>query len=128
MTAECEVARQLIRERPSSSESGAIFEAPERTAWHLLILNIALQIFAGVASYKGLRLGCGEQTPFLRAPFQRGGVGPMLVLFTLFSCVALGIIYHGAKREFVVPAFWMVAGYYTLGSLIPWLVILVSIL
>jgi hypothetical protein len=128
MTAKYEVGSPVISEALDVPAARATFGGPYATVWRLLMLNIALQIFDGVATYNGLRLGFGEQNPLLVMAFQRWGVGPMLMVRTAFSCAALILICRTGPRAFVIPAFWMVAGFYAACSLIPWLIMLASVL
>jgi len=52
----------------------------------------------------------------------------MLVGRTAFSCAMLILIYRTGARTFVIPGFWMLAGFYAMCSLIPWLMMLSSVL
>ena len=50
-------------------------------AYDLPVLDVASQLFAGVATYRGTRLGWMEGNPILVSTFSFLGVGPALRLF-----------------------------------------------
>jgi hypothetical protein len=94
----------------------------------LLLLNILLQIFDGVATAQGLRLGIHEGNHLLIAAFNYWGVGPSLVVFKSFACAALVFVYSAARQEVVRTALGAIAAVYCACSLVPWLVALLGVL
>ena len=90
----------------------------------LLVLDILLQIFAGVATAQGLRLGLQEGNRLLAAAFSYWGVGLSLLVFKSFACGALVFVYAAAKRKVARTALGAIAVVYCTCSLVPWLVAL----
>lgn len=87
----------------------------------LLVFNILLQVFDGVATYTGLQLGIREGNPLLREAFAFWGLGAGLVLIKGYACGLLLGLYRLASEQLAVVAFGVLAGVYTLCSLVPWL-------
>lgn len=104
----------------SRGVSAPTARAPD-PAYTLLLLNILLQIFDGVATYHGTHRGVHELNALLRAAFEFWGVGVSLLLFKSFACAALGFIYAVCAREVARTALALTAGVYCLLSLMPWL-------
>jgi hypothetical protein len=97
--------------------------APDDNAvvYRLLLLNILLQLFDGIATYSGLHLGIHEANPLLRNAFHLWGVAPSLLVVKAHACALLLIVYGIAGEELTRPAFALLAGVYSVCSLIPWL-------
>jgi uncharacterized protein DUF5658 len=89
--------------------------------YHLLLLNISLQLFDGVATYSGLHLGIREGNPLLRNAIHLWGVAPGLLVFKAEACALLWLVYRLAGEELARPALGLLAGVYSVCSLIPWL-------
>ena len=105
------------------SHAFALPKLPERNAllYQLLILNIVLQVFDGIATYAGLNLGIHEGNPLLRSAFHLWGVIPALLVV---KCQAVGLLlflYRIAGEQLAMPALGMLAGVYSACSLIPWI-------
>jgi len=85
----------------------------------LIILNLALQMFDGVATYVGWQR-FGEANPLLRAGFEAWGAGVTLVMAKIVA-VALILVLARAGRPALVGvglSFTLVA--YVALSLVPW--------
>ena len=85
----------------------------------LIILNLALQIFDGIATYVGWQR-FGEANPLLRAGFDAWGAGVTLVMAKIVA-VALILVLARAGRPALVGvglSFTLVA--YAALSLVPW--------
>jgi hypothetical protein len=85
----------------------------------LIILNLALQVFDGVATYVGWQR-FGEANPLLRAGFDAWGAGVTLVMAKIVA-VALILVLARAGRPALVGvglSFTLVA--YAALSLVPW--------
>ena len=85
----------------------------------LIILNLALQMFDGVATYVGWQR-FGEANPLLRAGFDAWGAGMTLVIAKILA-VALILVLTRAGRPALVRvglSFTLVA--YSALSLVPW--------
>jgi hypothetical protein len=89
--------------------------------YRLLLLNLSLQLFDGVATYQGLRLGFKEANPILLAAFGLIGVGPALLLFKAKACGLLVLLHHAAPRRIGVIVMRALAAVYCVFSLGPWL-------
>ncbi len=87
----------------------------------LLVLNIVLQVFDGVATYQGLRLGFEEANPVLLAAFDHLGVTASLLLFKLIACSLLFLLHRSAPARVRLGIMRMLAAVYCVLSLGPWL-------
>jgi hypothetical protein len=94
--------------------------AGERGVYDLFVLNIALQIFDGVATYQGLRVGWREANPILVAAFAHFGIGPTLLLFKANACGLLFLLNRYRAHAMVGPALALLATLHVLLSLLPW--------
>lgn len=94
----------------------------------LLVLNIALQIFDGAATYAGLHLGIREANPLLRSAFHFWGIVPTLLVFKGQACGLLLLLYRIAGEQLAMPALGALAGVYSICSLMPWLGVFVRLL
>jgi hypothetical protein len=93
----------------------------EAHLYRLLILNVALQLFDGVATYQGLRLGFHEANPLLVTAFGLLGVGPALLLFKAKACGLLVLLHRAAPARVGVTVLRALAAIYCVLSLGPWL-------
>jgi hypothetical protein len=93
----------------------------ELQLYRLLLLNLALQLFDGVATYQGLRLGAREANPILVAAFGLLGVGPTLLLFKAKACGLLVLLHSAAPARVGITVMRALAAIYCVFSLGPWL-------
>jgi len=92
----------------------------------LFLLNIALQLFDGVATWQGLPRW-QEGNPFIRAAIDTAGAGPALMLYKAQGCACLLLLRRSAAP---VLAAWMLAagaGLYIGLSFVPWMIRFVSL-
>jgi hypothetical protein len=87
----------------------------------LLVLNLVLQVFDGVATYQGLGVGFGEANPLLVAAFHAVGVGPALLLFKAKACGLLVLLYRFTPTASGIKVLRLLAAVYCALSLFPWL-------
>jgi Domain of unknown function (DUF5658) len=87
----------------------------------LLVLNIVLQAFDGIATYQGLQMGFREANPLLLFCFAWLGVGPALLLFKTNACALLWLVKRTTPLRVGVPLLRGLAAVYCLLSLGPWL-------
>ena len=92
----------------------------------LLALNITLQVFDGVATAQGLRLGLHEGNHLLATAFDYWGVGLTLLVFKTYACGALLFVYVAASQDFARKALSATAAFYCICSLVPWLMALLG--
>ena len=105
-------------------DSVAVAGQTERVELHLyrlLLLNLALQLFDGVATYQGLNNGVREANPILVAAFGLLGVGPALLLFKAKACGLLVLLHRTAPPPVGVTVMRALAAIYCVFSLGPWL-------
>jgi hypothetical protein len=93
---------------------------PHRVA-QLFALNIALQVFDGVATYQGLRFGWKEGNPLLASVFLHLGVGPGILLSKGVASGLLFLLIYNRGHQIVAPALYFLAAVYSVMSLFPWL-------
>ena len=93
----------------------------------LLVLNVALQAFDGVATYVGLAAGVGEGNPVLVWALGRLGAAPALCVFKLQACACLLLLWHLRAHRLAAPALVFSATVYVACSLAPWAIALASI-
>lgn len=87
----------------------------------LLILNLVLQLFDGVATYEGLRIGWQEANPLLVSVFEQIGVGPGLLIFKLKASALLLLVYYFTPIPVGIRVMRMLAAVYCTFSLAPWM-------
>jgi uncharacterized membrane protein len=86
----------------------------------LVLVNFALQLFDGVATYVGLGAGYAEGNPLLVWAFERMGPASALCLFKLEACACLLLVWHLRRSRLAVPALTASAVVYASCSLAPW--------
>jgi hypothetical protein len=96
-------------------------QAVDTQLYRLLILNLALQMFDGVATYQGLRLGFHEANPILLFAFGLLGVGPALLLFKAKACGLLVLLHRATPARVGITVLRALAAIYCVLSLGPWL-------
>jgi hypothetical protein len=101
-------------------------DSPPKEIYDLFVLNIALQLFDGVATYQGVRLGWSEANPLLVASFQTLGIGPALLLYKAKACGLL-LLLERAPLQIGVFSMRALAAVYAVFSLAPWLAKFLSI-
>lgn len=96
----------------------------------LFLLNIALQLFDGVATYQGLRLHWCEGNPLLAATMPTLGVGSTLLLFKAKACGFLVLLRRAGARAlpYAQESLIAVATAYAFLSFVPWMSRLLSLL
>jgi hypothetical protein len=87
----------------------------------LFALNVLLQLFDGLVTYQGVRLGMLEGNPILAAAFPALGLGSALMLFKAQACGFLVLLRRSAPPALGMQALWLIAVTYTLGSVAPWI-------
>jgi hypothetical protein len=92
----------------------------ERGLFALLTLNVALQVFDGVATYLGLQVGFGEGNPVLVHAIAAVGPAAALLLTKLYACGCLLGVWHARRARLAFPAFVLIAAVYATCSLAPW--------
>src|SRR5439155_656471 len=92
----------------------------ERAIFALVCLNLALQVFDGVATYVGVHAGMAEGNPLLAWALAQVGPGFALVLFKLQACACLLLLWHVRRNRLAAPALGFSATASVLGSLAPW--------
>ncbi len=90
------------------------------TVYQLFVLNLALQLFDGIATYEGLRMGCGEANPLLLSIFPHLGVGLALLIFKAKACLLLVFLLWQRRHPAVPWVLVFLACIYELFSFIPW--------
>lgn len=111
----------------ASGNWGATMEQhPERGIVALVILNLALQLFDGVATYVGMRSGFHEANPLLAWAFGHLGTAPALLLFKLHACACLLLLWRLRGSRMAVPALGVSALVYAVCSFAPWTAALAS--
>ncbi len=96
-------------------------ETPKVAVYQLFVLNMALQLFDGVATYQGLRIGFQEANPILVQAFALIGVLPTLLLYKAYACGLLVVLHRVTPARLGVPIMQGLAAVYCVLSLGPWL-------
>src|SRR5262245_61936632 len=89
----------LCEGRPWAMESRT-----ERALFALFLLNVALQIFDGVATYVGLGVGFDEGNPLLAHVMTATGPVSALLLTKLYACGCLAAVWHLRRARLALPA------------------------
>lgn len=86
----------------------------------VFLLNIALQLFDGVATYHGMPLW-GEGNPLVRSLVPSLGAGLTLLLYKQLACGFLCVLRRLEGRPFVFESLAGLATVYGFFSFIPWM-------
>ena len=100
--------------------------SPVETVPRLVLLNVMLQTFDGLATYQGLSLGVQEGNPVMHAAMVQWGVGETLLGTKGAVCLALPFFLLLRHRRLSVWALALIAGVYLVLSFVPWLTILLT--
>ena len=90
-----------------------------RTLAILVILNLALQLFDGVATYVGWAQH-GEMNPILAAGFGHFGVGPTLIVAKLIAIMFVFVLAATPRRSLATIGLAITFTAYTALSFVPW--------
>jgi hypothetical protein len=85
----------------------------------LVALNLALQLFDGIATYVGWAQH-GEMNPILAAGFERFGVGPTLLLAKMIAIMFVLVLATTPRRALAAIGLAITFTAYTALSLVPW--------
>lgn len=96
-------------------------DSPQWTLYRLFVLNMALQLFDGVATYQGLRIGFQEANPILLHGFGTAGVLPTLLFYKAYACALLVMLHRITPARLGIPVMKGLAAVYCIFSLGPWL-------
>jgi hypothetical protein len=99
---------------------------PGRQLHDLFLLNIALQLFDGVATVQGLA-SWREGNPVIRAAIQALGAEQALLLWKAQACGWLVLLRSSAAPALAGPALAFGAGLYLTLSFVPWMTRLLSL-
>jgi hypothetical protein len=87
----------------------------------LVLFNLTLQIYDGIATYCGLSAGYAEGNPLVAAALTHFGVGPALFSVKLFACACVLLVWQLRRHSVLaLPALVATALVYTVGSAAPW--------
>ena len=100
----------------------------DRRLHQLFVLNLALQIFDGVATYQGLQHRWNEGNPIIVSWIPYLGAGATLLLFKAKACGFLVILRRLGGQPFVYESLVVLATIYTFFSFIPWMTRILSLL
>lgn len=92
-----------------------------------MLLNVALQVFDGVATYVGLHAGMGEGNPLLVWALGQLGPASALFVFKLQACACLLLLWRVRRNRLAGPALVLSAAIYVVCSLAPWTAVLASL-
>ena len=85
----------------------------------LVTLNLAVQLFDGIATYIGWER-FGEANPLLQAAFLSWGAGPTLLVTKLASVVLVLLLARAPRRNLVGVGLVFTLCAYTALSIVPW--------
>ncbi len=85
----------------------------------LVVLNLALQLFDGVATYIGWERH-GEMNPILAAGFAEFGAGPTLVVAKLAAIGFILVLAFTPRRKLALIGLGITLTAYTAFSFLPW--------
>ena len=85
----------------------------------LVALNLALQLFDGVATYVGWEEH-GEMNPILAAGFDRFGAGPTLLVAKALAILFVVVLATIPRRRLAIAGLAITCTAYTAFSLVPW--------
>lgn len=89
----------------------------------LVIVNVLLQVWDGVATYYGLSRGVQEGNPLLRSCMEYWGVGVTLVGAKSVACLFLCYLHEVAHLALSTWGLVFIMVSYFVCSFVPWLVL-----
>ena len=92
----------------------------ERAVRLLVLVNLGLQLFDGLATYAGLHAGFGEGNPLLRHALTVMGPASALLVFKLQACAFLLVLWRVRAHRLAGPALAFCAVVYVVCSVAPW--------
>jgi uncharacterized membrane protein len=107
--------------RTATVESLDEAEPSQAYLFQLLMLNLVLQAFDGIATYIGLQVGFQEANPLLVASFGVMGIGSALLFFKIKAAALLVVVYRLAPPRIGATVLRFLAAVYCCLSLGPWL-------
>lgn len=109
------------------TDLGLLMGVTETRLHQLFVLNVALQLFDGIATFHG-HWRWGEGNPMLHILMTSMGVSAALVLFKAKACVFLVVLRRCWRYPEAYDALFVLAVFYASFSFVPWLVRFVSLL
>lgn len=100
---------------------------PETRLHQLFVLNVALQLFDGIATWQGF-FRWGEGNPIVELVMASLGVGVALVLVKAKACACLIVLRRCWRHREAYDALLVLAAVYGACSFVPWMYCLVSLL
>jgi hypothetical protein len=85
----------------------------------LVFLNLALQLFDGVATYVGWQQH-GEMNPILSAGFDHFGAGPTLFIAKAIAILFVFVLAATPRKSLATAGLALTLTAYTAFSLVPW--------
>jgi hypothetical protein len=82
------------------------------TVWSYLSVNLLLQAFDGVLTYRVLSLGIPEANPLVSASIAHWGQLWGLLLWKTLACVLLLVIFKFSHQSLTIQAYRITAGVY----------------
>ncbi len=109
----------------AQEEGPSVSASEERWLTALVIVNVLLQVFDGLATYAGLQVGYGEGNPIVAAAIGTVGPGTALAFFKVEACLCLLLVWALRHRtRLAAPALFVTASLYLMGSVWPWSAVL----
>ena len=108
----------------STSATPSSWTSSEDFLYYLLLLNLGLQIWDGLATYLGVQLGVPEGNPLLRGWMGGWGVGWAVVGAKIASCGLLVFLHSLGDLFMSRVAMTFTAGLYFSLSFVPWVLVL----
>jgi uncharacterized membrane protein len=99
----------------------------ERGTLGLVLVNLALQLFDGAATYVGIHAGFAEGNPLLLWTLDQLGPASALCLFKLQACACVLLLWRLRANRLAAPALAFSAAVYVVWSLAPWTVALATL-
>ena len=100
----------------------------ERFLAALLLMNFALQVFDGLATYFAVRAGFAEGNPIVAWAITQVGAAPALFLFKVEAILCVCLLWHlRARSGFAAPALAATAAIYVTYSFLPWSTLLATL-
>ena len=90
----------------------------------MLVVNIAIQLYDGLATLIGIHHGVPEGNPIVRSAMLHVGDTGGLVLTKLCAIALLAVLYQWRAHRWVAPGMACVAVVYALMAVLPWTVLL----
>src|SRR2546425_10305868 len=114
------LGRPALSQFPADYSEKAERDLSPRVVHTLFLLNLGLQLFDGLSTYRGVQLGWQESNPLLQALMAHWGAGWALLGAKSAACALLLLLRCLGTHRLIARALTLTAAYYFTLSFLQW--------